>query len=127
LDAERPGQRHGRHGEPGDSDQSVEQCVDRFQVAQRAGARGLGAGEEEHEMTLDEERVVVQKEAVPVPRVRLEKDTVTEHQQVDDESSADVSAVSRGGRCARRFGQSWSTDRRRHWTRTCQVPSQRRR
>jgi stress response protein YsnF len=36
-------------------------------------------------VTLNEERVVVQKEAVPVERVRLEKDTVTEQQQVDEE------------------------------------------
>jgi uncharacterized protein (TIGR02271 family) len=46
---------------------------------------GPAISEEEHEMTLNEERVVVQKEAVPVERVRLEKDTVTEQQQVDEE------------------------------------------
>jgi uncharacterized protein (TIGR02271 family) len=40
--------------------------------------------EEEHEVVLSEERPVVQKETVPVERVRLDKDTVTEEQQVDE-------------------------------------------
>lgn len=40
--------------------------------------------EEEHEVVLNEERVVVDKETVPVERVRAEKDTVTEHEQVDE-------------------------------------------
>ena len=40
---------------------------------------------EEHEMVLTEERVVVQKEVVPVERVRLDKETVTEQQQVTEE------------------------------------------
>jgi uncharacterized protein (TIGR02271 family) len=40
--------------------------------------------EAEHEMTLNEERVVVSKEATPVERVRLDKETVTEDQQVDE-------------------------------------------
>lgn len=40
--------------------------------------------EEEHEVVLTEERPVVQKEAVPVERVRLDKDTVTNQQQVDE-------------------------------------------
>jgi uncharacterized protein (TIGR02271 family) len=55
------------------------------------GDRGdaLGGGdlsEEDHVIVLREERPVVQKETVPVERVRLEKDAVTEQQQV----SADV-------------------------------------
>lgn len=41
--------------------------------------------EDEHEVTLHEERPVVQKEAVPVERVRLGKDTVTDEVQVDEE------------------------------------------
>jgi len=41
--------------------------------------------EEEHEVTLNEERVVVDKETVPVERVRVDKDTVTEEQQVSEE------------------------------------------
>jgi uncharacterized protein (TIGR02271 family) len=40
--------------------------------------------EEEHEVVLSEERPVVQKETVPVERVRLDKDTVTEEQRVDE-------------------------------------------
>jgi uncharacterized protein (TIGR02271 family) len=40
---------------------------------------------EEHEVTLTEERVVVEKEVVPVERVRLDKETVTEQQQVTEE------------------------------------------
>jgi uncharacterized protein (TIGR02271 family) len=40
---------------------------------------------EEHEVELTEERVVVDKEVVPVERVRLDKDIVTEEQQVDEE------------------------------------------
>lgn len=40
--------------------------------------------EEEHEVVLTEERVVVNKETVPVERVRVDKDTITEEQQVDE-------------------------------------------
>ena len=46
---------------------------------------GPAISEEEHEVTLSEERVVVQKEAVPVERVRLDKDVVTEQQTVNEE------------------------------------------
>ena len=45
---------------------------------------GPALSEEEHEVTLTEERVVTSKETVPVERVRLDKDTVTEQQQVDE-------------------------------------------
>ena len=41
--------------------------------------------EEEHEVTLHEERPVVAKETVPVERVRLDKETVTEQQTVSEE------------------------------------------
>jgi uncharacterized protein (TIGR02271 family) len=47
---------------------------------------GPAISEEEHEVTLHAERPVVEKEAVPVERVRLDKTTVTEQEQV----SADV-------------------------------------
>ena len=47
--------------------------------------RGGDLTSEEHEVTLTEERVVVNKETVPVERVRLDKDTVTEQQQVNEE------------------------------------------
>jgi uncharacterized protein (TIGR02271 family) len=46
---------------------------------------GPAISEEEHEVILTEERPVVQKEAVPVERVRLDKDTVTENVQVTEE------------------------------------------
>jgi Domain of unknown function (DUF2382). len=36
-------------------------------------------------MTLNEERVVVSKETTPVERVRLDKETVTEDQQVSEQ------------------------------------------
>ncbi|GAA2176911.1 PRC and DUF2382 domain-containing protein [Arthrobacter parietis] len=46
---------------------------------------GQGVSEDEHEVVLHEERPVVDKEAVPVERVRLNKDTVTEEQTVNEE------------------------------------------
>jgi uncharacterized protein (TIGR02271 family) len=46
---------------------------------------GPTLSEEEHEVTLHAERPVVEKETVPVERVRLATDTVTEDQQVDAE------------------------------------------
>src|SRR3712207_6744795 len=47
---------------------------------------GPAISEEEHEVTLRAERPVVEKEAVPVERIRLDKDTVTDQETV----SADV-------------------------------------
>jgi uncharacterized protein (TIGR02271 family) len=47
---------------------------------------GPAISEEEHEVTLHAERPVVEKEAVPVERVRLDKETVTDQETV----SADV-------------------------------------
>ncbi|WP_201293179.1 DUF2382 domain-containing protein [Arthrobacter zhaoguopingii] len=41
--------------------------------------------EDEHEVVLHEERPVVEKQAVPVERVRLDKETVTEQQTVNEE------------------------------------------
>ena len=46
---------------------------------------GPAISEEEHEVVLHEERPVVQKEAVPVERVRLDKETITEEATVSDE------------------------------------------
>jgi uncharacterized protein (TIGR02271 family) len=43
---------------------------------------GPAISEEEHEVTLHAERPVVEKEAVPVERVRLDKTTVTEEERV---------------------------------------------
>ncbi|PZE23904.1 MULTISPECIES: DUF2382 domain-containing protein [unclassified Curtobacterium] len=50
-----------------------------------AATDGPELSEEEHEVTLSEERVVVDKETVPVERVRLGKDTVTEQQNVTED------------------------------------------
>jgi len=46
---------------------------------------GPAISEEEHEVTLRAERPVVEKEAVPVERVRLDTETVTEQAQVNEE------------------------------------------
>jgi uncharacterized protein (TIGR02271 family) len=46
---------------------------------------GPAISEEEHEVTLREERPVVEKEAVPVERVRLGKQTHTKHETVGGE------------------------------------------
>jgi len=46
---------------------------------------GPDISEEEHEVVLTQERVVVQKEAVPVERVKLAKETVTEDQHVTEQ------------------------------------------
>ena len=45
---------------------------------------GPAISEEEHELVLTEERVVVSKETVPVERIRMESETVTENQQVTE-------------------------------------------
>jgi uncharacterized protein (TIGR02271 family) len=53
--------------------------------ANRGGALSGGdLTEEEHEVTLTEQRAVVDKDVVPVERVRLGTETVTEQQQVDE-------------------------------------------
>jgi len=46
---------------------------------------GPDLSEEEHEVTLHEERPVVEKETVPVERVRLDKDTVNDQVTVNEE------------------------------------------
>ena len=46
---------------------------------------GPAISEEEHEVTLHAERAVVEKEAVPVERVRLDKQTVTEQERVSED------------------------------------------
>ena len=50
-----------------------------------AATSGPDISEEEHEVTLREEEVVVDKRAVPKERVRLDTETVTEERQVADE------------------------------------------
>ncbi|MHA7179476.1 DUF2382 domain-containing protein [Arthrobacter sp. MDB2-24] len=46
---------------------------------------GPAISEEEHEVVLTAERPVVEKEAVPVERVRLDKETVTEQHTVNEQ------------------------------------------
>ncbi len=46
---------------------------------------GPDISEEEHEVVLNEEQVVVEKQVVPKERVRMSKDTVTEDRQVSEE------------------------------------------
>ncbi|MFP3463541.1 PRC and DUF2382 domain-containing protein [Arthrobacter globiformis] len=50
-----------------------------------AALSGPDLSEEEHEITLHEERPVVDKETVPVERVRLDKDVVTDEETVTEE------------------------------------------
>jgi uncharacterized protein (TIGR02271 family) len=50
-----------------------------------AAYAGPDISEAEHEVTLHAERPVVEKEAVPVERVRMSKETVTEQETVGDE------------------------------------------
>jgi uncharacterized protein (TIGR02271 family) len=50
-----------------------------------AALDGPAISEEEHEVVLTEERPVVAKEAVPVERVRLDTETVTEQVQVTED------------------------------------------
>ncbi|MBJ7596900.1 PRC and DUF2382 domain-containing protein [Candidatus Nephthysia bennettiae] len=52
-----------------------------------AALSGEGLSEQEHEVTLTEERPVVSKETVPVERVRLGKEKVTGEQEVSEEVS----------------------------------------
>lgn len=54
---------------------------------------GPAISEEEHEVTLHAERPVVEKEAVPVERVRLDKTTVTEQEQVSEDLRKEEIAV----------------------------------
>jgi uncharacterized protein (TIGR02271 family) len=57
---------------------------------------GPAISEEEHEVTLTEERPVVEKEAVPVERVRLDKETVTEQRQVSEDVRKEQIEVDNG-------------------------------
>ena len=50
-----------------------------------AAESGPDLSEEEHEVVLTEERPVVQKDTVPVERVRLDTEQVTENQQVTED------------------------------------------
>jgi uncharacterized protein (TIGR02271 family) len=67
-----------------------------------AALSGPDISEEEHEVTLTEERPVVSKEAVPVERVRLDKETVTDQETVSDEVRKEQVDVDSGAETARR-------------------------
>jgi uncharacterized protein (TIGR02271 family) len=63
--------------------------------------------EEEHEVTLTEQRAVASKETVPVERVRLGTETVTEQQQVDETVRKEViDEVETDGTTGRRTGRA---------------------
>ncbi len=51
----------------------------------RSAVAGGGLSEDQSEMVLTEERVVVSKETVPVEKVSLAKQSVTEHQEVTEQ------------------------------------------
>jgi len=59
---------------------------------------GPAISEEEHEVVLHEERPVVDKEAVPVERVRLDKETVTDTETVSDDVRKERIEVESDGR-----------------------------
>jgi uncharacterized protein (TIGR02271 family) len=63
-----------------------------------AALSGPDLSDEEHEVVLTEERPVVSKETVPVERVRLDKETVTDEQQVTDEVRKEEIDVDSGTR-----------------------------
>jgi uncharacterized protein (TIGR02271 family) len=62
--------------------------VEREPITDANRGEALSGGDitsEEHEVELTQERVVVDKEVVPVERVRMDVETVTEDQQVSEE------------------------------------------
>ena len=66
-----------------------------------AAFSGPNISEDEHEVILHEEQPVVQKETVPVERVRLDSETVTDQQTVDEQvrkERVDVEGDAPGGR-----------------------------
>src|SRR5215203_3829279 len=62
---------------------------------------GPAISEEEHEVVLHEEEAVVEKRAVPKERVRLDKDTEVEEQQVSETLRKEEIEVDGDGRSAR--------------------------
>jgi uncharacterized protein (TIGR02271 family) len=68
--------------------QREEVRIEREPITDANRGEALSGGdltEEEHEVTLHAEEAVVQKDVVPKERVRLDKDTITEEQQVSEE------------------------------------------
>lgn len=66
-----------------------------------AATDGPDLSEEEHEVTLNEERVVVDKETVPVERVRVGKEAVTEQQNVSEEVAHEEIELDQDGNARR--------------------------
>ncbi|GAA3342753.1 PRC and DUF2382 domain-containing protein [Curtobacterium pusillum] len=66
-----------------------------------AATDGPELSEEEHAVTLNEERVVVDKETVPVERVRVGKETVTDQEQVSEEVAHEEIDLDEDGRTRR--------------------------
>lgn len=62
---------------------------------------GPAISEEEHEVILHEERPVIEKETVPVERVRLDKETVTEQHTVTEEVRKENIELDNDGRTSR--------------------------
>jgi uncharacterized protein (TIGR02271 family) len=73
---------------------------------------GPAISEEEHEVTLRAERPVVDVEAVPVERVRLGKETVTEQETVGGEVRKEEIDLDRGDAAAEGVRDEVRTDRR---------------
>ena len=66
-----------------------------------AATDGPAISEEEHEVVLHEEEVVAEKRAVPKERIRMDKDTVTDEEQVSEtlrKEEVDVDGEGRGAR-----------------------------
>ena len=61
-----------------------------------AALDGPAISEEEHEVVLHEEEPVVQKQAVPKERVRLEKDTVTDEEQISETARKEQIDIDQG-------------------------------
>lgn len=59
--------------------------VERAAITDPAQARDAGLADDQREVTLHEDKVVVSKESVPVERVRLAVDEVTENKQVTED------------------------------------------
>jgi uncharacterized protein (TIGR02271 family) len=73
---------------------------------------GPAISEEEHEVTLHAERPVVDVEAVPVERVRLGKETVTEQETVGGEVRKEEIELDRGDTVRDGRADDVRTDRR---------------
>jgi uncharacterized protein (TIGR02271 family) len=63
-----------------------------------AALDGPAISEEEHEVVLHEEEPVVEKQAVPKERVRLDKETITDEQQVSETARKEQIDVDEGRR-----------------------------